>query len=64
MLLQDLSLEAMRAIGLRRHRPISDPEALLDLQLPTPPLRPHDLLVRVEAIGVNPVDTKLRAGQG
>jgi len=64
MLLQDPSLEAMRAVGLRRHLPISDPGALLDLELPAPALRPHDLLVRVEAIGVNPVDTKLRAGQG
>jgi zinc-binding alcohol dehydrogenase family protein len=64
MLLQDLSLEAMRAVGLRRHLPLLDPEALLDLELPAPALRPHDLLVRVEAIGVNPVDTKLRAGQG
>ena len=54
----------MRAVGLRRHLPINDPEALLDLELPTPALRPHDLLVRVQAISVNPVDTKLRAGQG
>jgi NADPH:quinone reductase-like Zn-dependent oxidoreductase len=54
----------MRAVGLHRHLPISDRQALLDLELPIPELRPHDLLVRVEAIGVNPVDTKLRAGQG
>jgi len=64
MLLQDLSLEAMRAVGLRRHLPLHDPEALLDLELPAPELRPHDLLIRVQAISVNPVDTKLRAGQG
>lgn len=64
MLLQDLSLEAMRAVGLRRHLPLHDPGALLDLELPVPALRPHDLRIRVEAIGVNPVDTKLRAGQG
>jgi len=54
----------MRAIGLHRHLPISDPEALLDLELPAPALRPHDLLIAVEAISVNPVDTKLRAGKG
>jgi len=64
MPLQDTSLKAMRAVGLRRHLPISDPESLLDLELPAPVLRPHDLLVRVEAVGVNPVDTKLRAGKG
>ena len=54
----------MRAIGLRRHLPIHDPQALLDLELPAPELRPHDLLIRVEATNVNPVDTKLRAGKG
>lgn len=54
----------MRAIGLHRHLPISDPEALLDLELAAPALRPHDLLIAVEAISVNPVDTKLRAGKG
>jgi NADPH2:quinone reductase len=54
----------MRALGLRHHLPIDHPEALLDLELPAPVLRPHDLLIRVEAIAVNPVDTKLRAGQG
>ena len=64
MLLPVLSLKAMRAVGLRRHLPIHDAEALLDLELPPPQLRPQDLLLRVEAVGVNPVDTKLRAGKG
>jgi len=54
----------MRAIGLHRHLPISNPEALLDRELPAPELRSHDLLIAVEAISVNPVDTKLRAGKG
>jgi NADPH2:quinone reductase len=54
----------MRAIGIFRHLPISDQQALLDLELPAPELQPHDLLIRVEAISVNPVDTKLRAGKG
>ncbi|MEB3233837.1 MAG: zinc-binding alcohol dehydrogenase family protein [Cyanobacteriota bacterium] len=54
----------MRAIGIRRHLPIGHPEALLDLEVPPPPLHPHDLLIAVEATSVNPVDTKLRAGKG
>ncbi|WP_342641674.1 zinc-binding alcohol dehydrogenase family protein [Rhodoligotrophos ferricapiens] len=50
----------MRAIGLFQSRPVTDPEALVDLELPTPELRPRDLLVRVKAVSVNPVDTKVR----
>ncbi|MFZ0407912.1 MAG: zinc-binding alcohol dehydrogenase family protein [Cyanobium sp.] len=34
---------------------------LREIELPLPELRPHDLLVRVEAVAVNPVDTKVRA---
>ncbi|WP_019398692.1 zinc-binding alcohol dehydrogenase family protein [Pseudoxanthomonas sp. GW2] len=51
----------MKAVGLTRYLPIDDPEALLDVELPTPAPGPHDLLVRVEAVSVNPIDTKLRA---
>jgi len=53
----------MKAIGYHAPHPIAHPEALLDLDLPAPgALRPHDLLVRVQAVSVNPVDVKLRAG--
>ncbi|GAA3339760.1 zinc-binding alcohol dehydrogenase family protein [Amorphoplanes nipponensis] len=52
----------MHAVGYRRNLPISDPSSLLDLELPVPVPGPHDLLVRVEAVSVNPVDTKVRAG--
>ncbi len=38
------------------------PEVLHFAQIPRPALRPQDLLVRVRAIAVNPVDTKVRAG--
>jgi zinc-binding alcohol dehydrogenase family protein len=41
-------------------KPIDDPEALQDFDLPVPVPRHHDLLVEVKAISVNPVDTKLR----
>ncbi|CAN5238179.1 zinc-binding alcohol dehydrogenase family protein [soil metagenome] len=34
--------------------------ALHDTRVPVPELRPHDILVRVEAVSVNPVDTKQR----
>jgi len=51
----------MKAVGLRRYLPIADPESLIDLEIPKPEPGPRDLLVRVEAISVNPVDTKVRA---
>jgi NADPH2:quinone reductase len=51
----------MKAIGLLRYLPIDDPESLIDCQIPTPDVHERDLLVRVEAISVNPVDTKVRA---
>ncbi|MFC4160779.1 zinc-binding alcohol dehydrogenase family protein [Chitinimonas lacunae] len=51
----------MKAVGLYRYLPIDHPEALLDLELPAPVPGPQDLLVRVEAVGVNPIDYKVRA---
>ncbi|MEU6203815.1 zinc-binding alcohol dehydrogenase family protein [Micromonospora musae] len=54
--------DLMRAVGYRRNLPITDPESLLDAEIPVPVPGPHDLLVRVEAVSVNPVDTKVRAG--
>ena len=51
----------MKAIGFDRPLPISDSAALLDLELPTPELLPHDVLVEVRAIAVNPADVKVRA---
>lgn len=51
----------MKAVGLTRYLPISDPQSLLDVELPNPEPGPRDLLVRVEAVSVNPVDTKIRA---
>ena len=38
--------------------------ALVDTELPEPTPGPRDLLVRIEAVAVNPIDTKLRAAVG
>ena len=51
----------MKAVALTHYLPISDPEALVDVELPKPTPLDRDVLVRVEAISVNPVDTKVRA---
>jgi NADPH:quinone reductase len=53
--------EKMRAVGYRRPLPSSDPASLEDLEVPVPEPGPRDLLVRVEAVSVNPVDVKVRA---
>jgi len=52
----------MKAVGLQRHLPVSDPECLVELELPAPVATGRDLLVRVRAVSVNPVDVKLRRG--
>ena len=51
----------MKAVALTRYLPIDDPQSLQDLTLPVPRPGPRDLLVRIEAVSVNPVDAKLRA---
>lgn len=53
----------MKAIVYTQHGlPIDDPQALVDAELPMPLAGPHDLLVEVRAVSVNPVDTKIRLG--
>jgi NADPH2:quinone reductase len=53
--------DLMPAVGYRRPLPISDPESLVDAEVPVPSPGPHDLLVRVEAVSVNPADVKSRS---
>ncbi len=53
----------MKAIGSAHPLPISEPASLQDFELPTPDPDMRDLLVRVEAVSVNPVDTKIRRSQ-
>ena len=53
----------MKAVGYKRALPIDDPEALIDVTLPEPVPEPHDLLVDIRAVSVNPVDTKVRASK-
>ncbi|MCX7514444.1 zinc-binding alcohol dehydrogenase family protein [Frateuria sp. STR12] len=51
----------MKAVAFTHRLAIDVPGSLLDLELPVPRHGGHDLLVQVEAVSVNPVDTKLRA---
>ncbi len=50
----------MRAIVQTACLPVTDPACLVDMDLPQPEPTGRDLLVRVQAVSVNPVDTKLR----
>ncbi|HEY1180764.1 MAG TPA: alcohol dehydrogenase catalytic domain-containing protein, partial [Rhodocyclaceae bacterium] len=52
----------MKAIGYYHTGSIDREEALLDLDLPRPTATGRDLLVEVQAVSVNPVDTKIRRG--
>lgn len=54
----------MKAVGYKKPLPISDAESLIDIELPSPTASGRDLLVKVEAISVNPVDVKVRARVG
>ncbi|MCU7797195.1 MAG: zinc-binding alcohol dehydrogenase family protein [Candidatus Thiodiazotropha sp. (ex Myrtea spinifera)] len=50
----------MKAIGYKKTLPIDNPASLTDIELPQPTATGHDLLVKIKAIAVNPVDYKIR----
>ena len=50
----------MKAVGYLKSLPIDDPESLTDIELPQPIATGRDLLVKIRAIAVNPVDYKIR----
>lgn len=54
----------MKAVSFYKSLPIEDPKSLIDVSLEAPKPGPRDLLVEVRAISVNPVDAKIRAGEG
>ena len=51
----------MQAIGHKTTTQITQDNALEWLDVPEPEMMPHDLLVDVRAVAVNPVDVKVRA---
>jgi NADPH2:quinone reductase len=52
----------MKAIGYLKPQTIDQDDALIDLHLPKPTASGRDLLIKIDAISVNPVDTKVRSG--
>jgi NADPH2:quinone reductase len=53
----------MTAWGIQQWVPVSDPNCFTVFSCDVPQPGPHDVLVKVRAVGVNPVDTKVRAMQ-
>lgn len=54
----------MKAVGYKLAHVLGGNDTLADIELPTPIAKGHDLLVAVQAISVNPVDTKIRSRVG
>jgi NADPH2:quinone reductase len=50
----------MKSIGARKFLPASDPDCLVEFEAEIPALETKDILVRVMAVAVNPVDSKIR----
>src|SRR5215472_8184241 len=50
----------MKAVGFHRSLPIDESDSLRDVEIAKPEPTGRDLLVKVEAVSVNPVDTKVR----
>ncbi|KYG62390.1 hypothetical protein AZI86_16270 [Bdellovibrio bacteriovorus] len=49
----------MKALGYKKAHTLADFE-ISEIQIPVPKLKPHDVLVKVKALAINPVDIKIR----
>ncbi|KRL04488.1 zinc-binding alcohol dehydrogenase family protein [Liquorilactobacillus oeni] len=52
--------ETMKAIGFLQNLPIADEKSLFEFETKKPKATGHDLLVKIEAIAVNPIDVSIR----
>ncbi|MEH3115279.1 zinc-binding alcohol dehydrogenase family protein [Pedobacter terrae] len=50
----------MKAIGFKTSLPINENESFIEFEMPVPEPKGRDLLVKVKAISINPVDFKIR----
>ncbi|HCX39409.1 MAG TPA: hypothetical protein DG851_00065, partial [Lactobacillus acetotolerans] len=53
-------MKNMKAIGFKEHLPIESEKSLVDINKEIPVVQGHDLLVKVNAVSVNPVDVSVR----
>ncbi|WP_246321192.1 zinc-binding alcohol dehydrogenase family protein [Paenibacillus germinis] len=56
-----IAKNTMKAVGLYKYLNVEHSESLIDVEIEKPVPVGKDLLVKVKAISVNPVDTKVRA---
>ncbi len=49
-----------KALGFYEGRSLNDPEVFIEKEIPIPICQTHDLMVEVQAVSVNPIDTKRR----
>lgn len=54
---------AMKMIGFKKGSSVDDEDGLFDMTGAMPVPGPREVLVQVRAVGVNPLDTKVRAGR-
>jgi len=52
---------AVRAVASYRGLPIEHENSLVDVAVPVPDPRPHDVVAAVQAVSANPADVKRRA---
>lgn len=50
----------MKAVGFKTSHPIDHTESFIDVEIEKPVATGHDILVKVQAVSVNPVDFKIR----
>ncbi|WP_311407414.1 zinc-binding alcohol dehydrogenase family protein [Liquorilactobacillus uvarum] len=50
----------MKAVGFKKHLSLEDKDSLFDFETPIPKATGRDLLVKIDAIAVNPIDISVR----
>lgn len=53
-------MNSIKAVGFDQHLSIDNPDSFQDININVPEAHDHDLLVRVNGVSVNPVDTFVR----
>lgn len=52
--------KTIKAVGFKKHLPITEKESFIDFELPQPAVQAHELLVAIDGVSVNPIDTFVR----
>ncbi|MCH5716944.1 hypothetical protein [Niabella hibiscisoli] len=50
----------MKAVGFKTSLPIDEPNSFIEFEMEVPKPKGYEILVKVKAAGVNPVDYKIR----